>query len=209
MQDISKGGGRTVLFVSHNMASVQKLCTRGVLLENGGIKFEGSIVEIVDQYLSKYQDLSIKHQAVQNYKLSDLVIINQISFSKAFVKPFESFDLMLDIESKELNSYDGIALLIYDNNENRIAVIDLRDGEFLNKSSMRIIIEAKIEVQTLLSKEYVVGLAIGSKLFTSNVYNLFKFTVLEHENLNEINSYPLSVMGQTFIKSRNLNIIKS
>ena len=32
MQDVSKGEGRTVLFVSHNMASMQRLCTRGVLL---------------------------------------------------------------------------------------------------------------------------------------------------------------------------------
>ncbi|HQK40232.1 MAG TPA: ABC transporter ATP-binding protein, partial [Flavobacterium alvei] len=35
MQDISRSGGRTVLFVSHNMAAVKQLCTRGVLMENG------------------------------------------------------------------------------------------------------------------------------------------------------------------------------
>jgi lipopolysaccharide transport system ATP-binding protein len=33
MQDISKGEGRTVLFVSHNMAEVKSLCTRGIVLE--------------------------------------------------------------------------------------------------------------------------------------------------------------------------------
>ncbi|HMQ45495.1 MAG TPA: ABC transporter ATP-binding protein, partial [Mariniflexile sp.] len=35
MQDISRGEGRTVLFVSHNMAAVKSLCTRAILLENG------------------------------------------------------------------------------------------------------------------------------------------------------------------------------
>ena len=35
MQDISKGEGRTVLFVSHNMAAVKSLCSRGIVLENG------------------------------------------------------------------------------------------------------------------------------------------------------------------------------
>ncbi len=35
MQDISKGDGRTILFVSHNMTAVQSLCTRVVLMENG------------------------------------------------------------------------------------------------------------------------------------------------------------------------------
>jgi lipopolysaccharide transport system ATP-binding protein len=51
MQDISNTKGRTVLFVSHNMASVRKLCTRGVILNNGLIDKEGNIDEIVEHYL--------------------------------------------------------------------------------------------------------------------------------------------------------------
>ncbi|GAB5400451.1 MAG: hypothetical protein Aureis2KO_20360 [Aureisphaera sp.] len=61
MQDISTGEGRTVLFVSHNMGSVQSLCTRGILLENGSIAFEGNIEDVVSTYLSKG-----KKQAGQN-----------------------------------------------------------------------------------------------------------------------------------------------
>ncbi|MFD2698625.1 ABC transporter ATP-binding protein [Mesonia sediminis] len=53
MQDISQGQGRTVLFVSHNMASVKSLCTRGIVLENGTSVFEGSAEESVDFYLSR------------------------------------------------------------------------------------------------------------------------------------------------------------
>jgi lipopolysaccharide transport system ATP-binding protein len=52
MQDISKGDGRTVLFVSHNMDSVRKLCTRGILLEHGKVSFEGEINKVVDYYLN-------------------------------------------------------------------------------------------------------------------------------------------------------------
>jgi len=51
MQDISRTGGRTVLFVSHNMTAVKSLCTRGILLENGGVKFEGNIDDVVKEYL--------------------------------------------------------------------------------------------------------------------------------------------------------------
>ena len=51
MQDVSGGEGRTVLFVSHNMASIRALCHHGVLLENGQIKNAGLVNEIVDQYL--------------------------------------------------------------------------------------------------------------------------------------------------------------
>jgi lipopolysaccharide transport system ATP-binding protein len=51
MQDISKGEGRTVLFVSHNMAAVKKLCTRGVVLENGTIGFLGNVDDSIQEYL--------------------------------------------------------------------------------------------------------------------------------------------------------------
>lgn len=51
MQDVSKGEGRTVLFVSHNMPAVRSLCTRGVMLKNGMIDFIGSIPDTLDHYL--------------------------------------------------------------------------------------------------------------------------------------------------------------
>ena len=54
MQDISREGGRTVLFVSHNMAAVKSLCTRGIVLENGIVVFEGSIDQAISTYLKVY-----------------------------------------------------------------------------------------------------------------------------------------------------------
>lgn len=53
MQDVSKGEGRTVLFVSHNMASVRALCSRGLILENGKVFFDGNIDEVIEMYLKK------------------------------------------------------------------------------------------------------------------------------------------------------------
>ncbi|SDH42005.1 lipopolysaccharide transport system ATP-binding protein [Flavobacterium omnivorum] len=55
MKDISNQGGRTVLFVSHNMAAVKQLCTRGIVLENGKVVFEGGITEAVDSYINSNQ----------------------------------------------------------------------------------------------------------------------------------------------------------
>ena len=53
MQDVSQGEGRTVLFVSHNMASIRQLCQNCVLLENGSVKAIGEVNEIVDLYLEQ------------------------------------------------------------------------------------------------------------------------------------------------------------
>lgn len=51
LKDVSQGGDRTILFVSHNMASVKKLCTRGLVLKNGRLDFEGNIGLCINNYL--------------------------------------------------------------------------------------------------------------------------------------------------------------
>ncbi|MEO8276041.1 MAG: ABC transporter ATP-binding protein [Thermoanaerobaculia bacterium] len=49
MRDVSSKEGRTVLFVSHNMASVSALCTRAIVLEQGKLTLDGSVGEAVSQ----------------------------------------------------------------------------------------------------------------------------------------------------------------
>ena len=51
MQDVASGG-RTVLFVSHNMAAVRALCQRGVLLEKGHLKADGDVEDIIHRYVA-------------------------------------------------------------------------------------------------------------------------------------------------------------
>jgi len=50
MSEVARAG-RTVLFVSHNISAVTTLCTRGLYLEQGGLKAAGPIAEIADRYL--------------------------------------------------------------------------------------------------------------------------------------------------------------
>ncbi len=53
MQEIATGEGRTVLFVSHNMNSVKKLCKTGLLLNNGKVDYIDEIENVVDKYVVK------------------------------------------------------------------------------------------------------------------------------------------------------------
>ena len=58
MRDVSHGDGRTVLFVSHNMDAVQRLCTRSILMERGRAVAAGATSDIVAQYLARAGALS-------------------------------------------------------------------------------------------------------------------------------------------------------
>ncbi len=53
MQDVSSQGGRTILFVSHNMTAVKSLCLKGILLKNGQISIHAPIENVVNHYLSQ------------------------------------------------------------------------------------------------------------------------------------------------------------
>lgn len=52
MKDVSKGEGRTVLFVSHNMASIRNLCHNGIVLEKGMVEFYGDVNDAIDLYMA-------------------------------------------------------------------------------------------------------------------------------------------------------------
>jgi len=65
MKDVSHGGGRTVLFVSHNMNAVKNLCKHCVMLKNGMVQSIGDTEAIVSEYLND-------EQVVADYDLSNI-----------------------------------------------------------------------------------------------------------------------------------------
>lgn len=50
MNDVTKGDGRTILFVSHNMTAIKELCNKGILLNQGQLVYEGDIIDTVVEY---------------------------------------------------------------------------------------------------------------------------------------------------------------
>ena len=60
MKDVATGG-RTVLFVSHNMAAIQNLCTSGVFLQNGRLKLAGKTDDVIQLYLGEGREMTAGH----------------------------------------------------------------------------------------------------------------------------------------------------
>ncbi len=56
MKDISKGQGRTVIFVSHNMGAIKNLCTRVIVLKKGQIVYNGETEKAISYYLNENQN---------------------------------------------------------------------------------------------------------------------------------------------------------
>ena len=58
------GGGRTVLFVSHNMAAVESLCSRGIWIAQGQVQLDGPMREVIDAYMGSFASVDSASQSL-------------------------------------------------------------------------------------------------------------------------------------------------
>jgi lipopolysaccharide transport system ATP-binding protein len=92
MKEVSGQGGRTVLFVSHNMGSLLELCDRGVFMENGTVRSIGNISDIVSEYQNAFKsevqtnDLSL----IKNREGNGQIKFESIDFQNSQGKSIQS-----------------------------------------------------------------------------------------------------------------------
>lgn len=123
MQDLSQGEGRTVLFVSHNMVSVQKLCTKCLVLENGSISFSGNSDESIRNYLADKSiayNFSNKKRNTSSHKaeIKNIVFKNCNGEIISVIMSGQKVFLEIEIEIKKGFSQLSVGVGIYDQNNN-------------------------------------------------------------------------------------------
>jgi lipopolysaccharide transport system ATP-binding protein len=108
MKDVA-GHGRTVLFVSHNMASMKTLCNKGILMQRGMIQYQGSMKDTVQQYMVGLRQNSSTGINLAEYRTISSntikftkVVLNNIAEGSNRVFFKESLKVTLEIECKEL-----------------------------------------------------------------------------------------------------------
>ncbi len=103
MQDVSKGEGRTVLFVSHNMGSIRQLCRNAIVLEKGRIIHQSEAHSAVDFYLGRNIEDKRSAQIIVSDEQHDKnrsLDVKFLSFTFAKEDPTFASDEDIDIEIK-------------------------------------------------------------------------------------------------------------
>ena len=80
MQDVSRGEGRTVLFVSHNMRSIGLLCKHCVLLERGMVADLGDTHDIINEYVSN--SFTVNHEIINDIEIDSQFHISGLVFEQ-------------------------------------------------------------------------------------------------------------------------------
>lgn len=104
LNNVATSEGRTVLFVSHDMAAVLSLCQRVVLLDNGTVSADGTPDSVVDSYLKSWQDLNLmpleqreNRQGKGSVRIKSLTITNADTGES--IKPGCKIKVSIDYES--------------------------------------------------------------------------------------------------------------
>jgi lipopolysaccharide transport system ATP-binding protein len=186
MQDISREGGRTVLFVSHNMAAIRQLCTKTLILENGRIIFEGNTNEGIDVYFNINEESKIRNGVYQSDKISEnpginkVVLTNNLNFQDPCVKFYHDEEIVLDIDYSNqipiVTFTIGIALL--DINKNKLFTNHFDFAQSREKSGR---IRCKIPKDIFNQGVYSFDVAIFQKGGTvfSYLENICEFEIID------------------------------
>jgi lipopolysaccharide transport system ATP-binding protein len=134
MQDVSSRHGRTVLFVSHNMNAVQRLCHRCLFLRAGELAADGPTAEIVSHYLadraaaepSQWIDLSGIHRSGSGAARFGSLRYGSGSEAAAG-QPYTGgpLEVTVLIEAAEARTVAGLALTFYDANGSKLVNADI------------------------------------------------------------------------------------
>lgn len=191
MQDVSRGEGRTVLFVSHNMAAVRSLCSKGIVLKNGCVDFQGSSDECVNHYMqSGYQksaNLSIRKMPRETrctyaIRFTDFQILDRFDNP---IQPhsgqFTKFRVCFEVNEEVKNCQIGLGIkdimgnsLVSFPTEMTIEQLDFSKGKFYA--------DCMVERLPLTEGCYMVALSAGIEgVYADYLYNCIRFEVMDDD----------------------------
>ncbi len=181
--------GRTVVFVSHNMESVQRLCTRAYVIDRGGVVAEGAPAHAVAEYMSRAAPeqgggVAVIPNDAERYTGTDDAQLRRVAMSDRdgreinSVKLGEPFRITLQIEARREMEDAAIELGISTTDRHRVATVTNIDRPGESTTLRAGLNEIEVEVETsLLPGEYILDIGVyhGPGEISDFVYCAFRF----------------------------------
>jgi lipopolysaccharide transport system ATP-binding protein len=190
------GGGRTVLFVSHNMAAVETLCPRSIHLASGAVIRNGETTVIIAAYLREHQ-VRRRSADLQQRKVQEGLILEHVSLSSSDVRSGDSIDIKIDFKAEAAGQLYECALLFYSTKGLRVAVVDTRESGLVpfryEEGKFALIVH--ISTLPLVEGDFTIGLYIVSTEFAGNLLELAELAIVAPRSRRGFVTYPSDVRG--------------
>ncbi len=138
MQDISKGQGRTVLFVSHNMGTMSQLCGTCILLQSGQMIANGNTTDVINKYLSSQGNENTQYTTPiadrinKSYYFDKIIICDSNQISKSTFGFNENISIVIKLNIVDYHNKSILGIGLQDKYSNRVFTIVKNISEFYN-----------------------------------------------------------------------------
>jgi lipopolysaccharide transport system ATP-binding protein len=194
MHEVSRGG-RTVLFVSHNMAAVQALCKSAIWLDRGRVAATGETSGVIAKYLHGIQ-------AVERGLRGRMAIGRSLELRAFSVTPNPAtsgacVQFSLTLGASDPVKVSEVAILIYSALEMRVAIIDLRSAALPARigEGREWTVSGRVTRLNLVEGDYRLGLHVNSSDYVGDVADVVELAVLGRERAGEHAPYPAAHRG--------------
>ena len=187
---------RTVLFVSHNMGAVQKLCSRSILLTSGSIIEDGQPSQVIGAYLDKRGSGETKNGSAMIVVREGLAL-EGISFCEGIPRTGDSLDLVCRLHAEDSCEIHECALLVFSLQGERIGIVDTRSSGVLPVRVQSGVISVKIRISSLplVEGEYALAIYLVTDSFRGTIYDAGELRVSPPSSTERSSLYPASVQG--------------
>ena len=215
MEDVTRNG-RTILFVSHNMAAVENLCKKTLLLESGKMKFFGQTSDALNLYtgIASFEEGNRTSKSIQLFTAQKESYISKLEFL-CDGKPSEhlymgcEFEIKMHFKSNILLEYPLMGIIIYDSYNTPILFFNNKNygGNLVHEPIKEGVLSLTFPSLPLTAGIYDADIYFANQFSDLDVKkNIFQFKVEQRHFLEE--GEPLNdKMNKFFIKDLSWRII--
>ena len=179
MQDVSKGEGRTVLFVSHNMGAVKSLCHNGIVLKDGLIDYEGTASDCIDYYtenssvseMISYSMIEKKHRPWED-ALGEIQIIDaRLLNNPDEIATDDNLEFELNIKVNK-PSFKQCQYSVNFDDDSDVRILNfISTLKPIPENCSQYKVALKVKHHNLTKRKYWVSFSIGEKDFSRGIKN--------------------------------------
>ncbi len=166
MEDVSRSG-RTILFVSHNMAAVKELCKRGIFLSKGQVASDGSVDQAIKHYTQELAELSYFQNGqlfIRDRHIHQLELYHQQEPAD-FIPSGGHLKLRVHFKTQRELTYPVLGMVIRDLTGTPLMAFNNKHytGNLTDKSMKSGVFEIDFEHLHLMPGDYLVDLFLGNE----------------------------------------------
>ena len=190
------GGGRTVLFVSHNLGAIEALCSRSLHLASGAVITDGRTEDVIASYLNLRMARGPIAEAALT-RIHDGLAIESVKVVPSALRRIDPTEITITFRAETPGEIRECALLIYSLKGVRISVVNSRESGIvpLRHESNRFAIIFHIATLPLVEGTFTLELYLVSDRFVGNILELADFKIDSFPVASGYLSYPAQVRG--------------